>query len=196
MVARATTADALSTAFSLMPIETAWRALKATHGDEAWFVDHHGETTRIQALKVRVRPRRAPSPTVGRPGLSRRSVWGLLISVNQICPAQSATARPDPSRTKPLRRVRSSSQRRSDMHSRPATTALRTGRQSRRREVLADRSTIRSRGCLGKRDRRPTKEADYSPPQEAALARPAAATLRRFCERRSRCDVWLSASCS
>jgi thiamine biosynthesis lipoprotein len=52
--ARATTADALSTAFSLMPIESAWRALEASRGGEAWFVDHHGEITRIQALKVRV----------------------------------------------------------------------------------------------------------------------------------------------
>jgi thiamine biosynthesis lipoprotein len=46
--ARATTADALSTAFSVMPKEAAARVLQATGGGEAFFCEGAGKVTSIQ----------------------------------------------------------------------------------------------------------------------------------------------------
>lgn len=45
----ATVADALSTAFSLMPLDTARRVLAATGADRAWFADRQGGVTVIEA---------------------------------------------------------------------------------------------------------------------------------------------------
>jgi thiamine biosynthesis lipoprotein len=44
---RAATADALSTAFSLMPADAAERALAASGGGEAWFVDREGQILKV-----------------------------------------------------------------------------------------------------------------------------------------------------
>lgn len=44
---RATTADALSTAFSLMPVDAAARALAAAGGGEAWFVERDGRLLKL-----------------------------------------------------------------------------------------------------------------------------------------------------
>jgi FAD:protein FMN transferase len=45
---RATTADALSTAFSLMPLDAARQALAAFGGGEAWFVTRESEVLKVE----------------------------------------------------------------------------------------------------------------------------------------------------
>jgi FAD:protein FMN transferase len=49
---RATTADALSTAFSLMPIDAANRVLAACGGGEAWFVHRNGTIAKVEQTRA------------------------------------------------------------------------------------------------------------------------------------------------
>ncbi len=52
---QATTADALSTAFSLMPIDAAERAFAAAGGGEAWFVNREGEVLKLEQARPNAR---------------------------------------------------------------------------------------------------------------------------------------------